>query len=311
MSVTLPPELAQLLHEAGGRWPEADEDRLHELANGWRQVGKRLRTLQSESAGVAQAVAGAHRGKSIDAFSAQWSKVEHRIVLGAVAAEQTAVVVDAMAQATLTTKSAIVDVLAAGHTQQQQIGQQAAGAAVIGPLIRALIKALTPVLRTLFARLSALIRSAFTAVWNFIKRAWQDIAQFLADLFGPAPPPPPPLPPPPPVYKRDAPLPHARELIKNGTEWTATGRGGGKLPKMGAPPNSVLYRRNAHTGRITSYAVYDEQGLIITRVDLEGNSHGTVETPHTQRYKLNISPNGRAWPGEDGDVRKATPEEIP
>jgi hypothetical protein len=35
MGVTLSGELADLLTEAGGRWPQADEDRLHELAGSW------------------------------------------------------------------------------------------------------------------------------------------------------------------------------------------------------------------------------------------------------------------------------------
>ncbi|WP_460961918.1 polymorphic toxin type 24 domain-containing protein [Parasphingorhabdus pacifica] len=110
------------------------------------------------------------------------------------------------------------------------------------------------------------------------KETGLEIAGIFEDLFGDAEPPPPP-PPPEPIYQRDAPLPHARELIAHGTEWTQSGRNRGKFP-LTAEPSQVLYKQNPHTGEITNYSVYDDKGYIIKRVDLAGSPHGGVDTPH-------------------------------
>ncbi|MDA3628924.1 polymorphic toxin type 24 domain-containing protein [Saccharopolyspora sp. WRP15-2] len=309
MAVTLPSELAQLLADAGCQWPDADEDRLRDLANGWRRIGQQLAGLRDEASAAAKRVSTEHQGRTVDAFAARWSKIEAHIAFGAAAADQAASVVDTLAQATLTTKTAVAGILTAGHHQQQQIKDQAA-AALIGPLIAALLRMLGTALRPLLSKLVSLIRSAASAVLNFLKRAFEIIIDFFETVFGPEPPPLPPPPPPKPVYRRDEPLPHARELIANGTEWTepAGGRGGRKLPKQGEP-NQVLYLRNPPgTGPITGYSVYDERGFIIKRVDIMGTHAGM--TGHVHEYKLNTNPKtGETRPGESG-VREATPQET-
>jgi hypothetical protein len=93
------------------------------------------------------------------------------------------------------------------------------------------------------------------------------------------------------VYTRDGELPPARDLIRNGREYkgSGTGRSKNKLP-MRSDPNSTLYTRNPKTGDVTNYSVYDENGNIIKRVDLEGRSHGGVDTPHVEDYKVHTDP---------------------
>lgn len=117
MTLTLPPELAGLLEQAGGHWPEADEDQLHQLAGSWRTLAGNLRTLGAEGTATARSVADEHHGESIDAFSSYWREFERNVDEGATAAEQTAEAVDTMARATLGAKSSIVDGLSAAFSQ--------------------------------------------------------------------------------------------------------------------------------------------------------------------------------------------------
>ncbi|MGW0894737.1 polymorphic toxin type 24 domain-containing protein [Saccharopolyspora sp. NPDC002578] len=314
MSITLPPELAQLLAECGGTFPEADEDRLHELAAGWRRTGRTLERLRREGSDTARSVAATHHGATIDVFDGRWARIDAHFALGSVATEQAAAAVDAMALATIETKSAIISVLAAGHAQRQEMQSQVA-VAFWGPLIRFLLQLLKNHIGPLLARLGQLIRSGLAALFRGIKKAFQAIVDFAESLFeGASTPEPAPLPPPtPPVYRRDQPLPHARELIENGTQWTGTGRGGGKVP-LTAEPNQVYYRTDPQTGVTTSYSVYDEQGYIIKRVDLAGRPHGEVPTPHVLHYQLNVDTRTgttRVGPSKEQPVRAATPWEIP
>ncbi|MGC6373560.1 polymorphic toxin type 24 domain-containing protein [Pseudomonas sp. K2I15] len=46
----------------------------------------------------------------------------------------------------------------------------------------------------------------------------------------------------------------------------------------GGPPNGTLYRSD-NKGNITSYAVFDDKGMIIKRVDVTGKPHAGAPTP--------------------------------
>lgn len=306
MTVTLSPDLAKLLHEAGGRWPDADEDNLHDLAKSWRTMGEKLRGLRADGSALARSVTETHHGQSIEAFSLRWSKVDAQLGMGVLAAEQTAVAVDGLAHATLNTKAAIVGVLAAGHAKRETINQ--ASPALVGPLLRGLLPILKRHIGSILEGARRVIMSVVTPLLKAISWVFRKIGDFFKNIFGGKRPP---KPPPKPVYRRDEPLPHARELIRNGKEWTATGRGGGKTPRI-AEPNQVLYRRDPQTGNVRTYSVYDESGYIIKRVDLEGKPHGGVSTPHTQYYRVNTNPKtGQVRIDEPRAPIGSLPKEIP
>ena len=79
-----------------------------------------------------------------------------------------------------------------------------------------------------------------------------------------------------------------------------------------AKNNGILYRKN-NDNRITSYAVYDSQGMIVKRVDMQGKAHRGVDTPHVLEYGRNTLPNGTIkvnTPKGTIPPRPARPEEL-
>lgn len=299
MAVTLPGELAGLLAEASGRWPEADEDRLHELAGSWRGLAQNLCTTAGDGTVIAGRVSSGNAGPAVDAFSAYWEELRGDLEQAATAADQTAEGVDAMARGTLEAKKSIVAALESTYNQIQAVRSTAVGA-VIGPAIALLLR---PLLGFVLRILGALLR----LIWRFIVWLFKKIAEFFKwlwnKLFGRKP-----KPQPKPAYRRHGPLPHARDLIRNGTEIR-----GRQLPNQ-STPNSVLYKRDPQTGNVTNYTVYDDAGNAIKRVDLTGRSHGGVPTPHVTTYRVERHPQtGQVFVKENRGVlpREATPEEIP
>lgn len=297
MGATLPGELSGLLAEAGGRWPQADEDRLHELAGSWRTLAQNLRTTAGDGTVIADRVNAANTGAAVDAFSTYWTGLEGDLEQAATAAEQTAVGVDAMARGTLGAKKSLVAALDSTHNQIQSVQSMAIGA-VIGPVIGLLLRTL---LRFILRILGALLK----LIWKFIVWLFKKIAEFFKwlwnKLFARKP-----KPQPKPTYPRNGTLPPARDLVKNGKQFQ-----GRRLPNQ-STPNSVLYKRDPQTGNITNYTVYDDAGNAIKRVDLTGRPHGGVSTPHVVEYTVHRNPQtGQIFVNEDRVARSATPEEIP
>ncbi|MDP8927778.1 MAG: hypothetical protein M3O70_04155 [Actinomycetota bacterium] len=183
MTLTLPPELAGLLEQAGGHWPEADEDELHQLAGSWHTLAGNLRTLGAEGTAIARAVADEHHGESIETFSSYWQEFERNVEEGATAADETAKAVDAMAKATLGAKSAIVDGLRSAFSQVLEIRNASAALAVIGPVIGIILRVLG---RFIWRILVALAKYVWRfIVWLFKKIAeiFQKIAEFFKRLW--------------------------------------------------------------------------------------------------------------------------------
>lgn len=72
----------------------------------------------------------------------------------------------------------------------------------------------------------------------------------------------------------------------------------GDFPTSGGPANGILANADPRTGAITNYGVYDNDGHLRFRVDLVGDSHRGVETPHTQWYERGT--------GRGGDITRDT-----
>ncbi|GHD54181.1 hypothetical protein GCM10010317_037900 [Streptomyces mirabilis] len=86
----------------------------------------------------------------------------------------------------------------------------------------------------------------------------------------------------------------------------------GRFPKS-AKPNEVLVRRK-DDGTVTAYAVYDDQGLPVKRVDVDPNSapHGGVPAPHVLETHKNVNPKtGQTFLTWDKMPRPARADELP
>ncbi|MEU2223331.1 DUF6531 domain-containing protein [Streptomyces sp. NPDC018347] len=86
----------------------------------------------------------------------------------------------------------------------------------------------------------------------------------------------------------------------------------GRFPNS-AKPDEVLVRRK-HDGSVTAYAVYDDQGLPIKRVDVDPDSkpHGGVPAPHVLETTRNVNPKtGQTFLTWKKMPRPARPDELP
>jgi hypothetical protein len=101
-----------------------------------------------------------------------------------------------------------------------------------------------------------------------------------------------------------------QDLINNGTQWTATGRAGGKLPKTAEPDGSV-YRKDPN-GNISGYAEYNKDGCMSMRYCTKPDAHGLSGQDHVHTYADNADKaTGKVYRGETGDPRLPAPEERP
>lgn len=75
MSIMLPDDLVWVLNLLGFMWPEADEDKLREAAQHWREFAAEVGHVTQDANRVAATVAGENRGSSIDAFHQHWQGV--------------------------------------------------------------------------------------------------------------------------------------------------------------------------------------------------------------------------------------------
>ncbi|QJS10814.1 RHS repeat protein [Streptomyces argyrophyllae] len=86
----------------------------------------------------------------------------------------------------------------------------------------------------------------------------------------------------------------------------------GRFPNS-AKPNEILVRRK-QDGSVTAYAVYDDQGLPIKRVDVDPDSkpHGGVPAPHVLETTRNVNPKtGQTFLTWKKMPRPARPDELP
>ncbi|HEV2784392.1 MAG TPA: hypothetical protein VGX25_33820, partial [Actinophytocola sp.] len=77
MGIELPPELAGVAAQAGVRWPQADEDRMRQAAQAWRDAGTRLTHLTRDADHAARTALTSVEGRAGDAARRHWSAFVH------------------------------------------------------------------------------------------------------------------------------------------------------------------------------------------------------------------------------------------
>lgn len=73
MGLQLPGELVTLLQDLGYNWPEADEEKLFDLANMWIDFAGKLDPVADKAEAAARTVWADNSGEAIDAFKDKWT----------------------------------------------------------------------------------------------------------------------------------------------------------------------------------------------------------------------------------------------
>ncbi|RSM74556.1 DUF4237 domain-containing protein [Kibdelosporangium aridum] len=72
MGIELPADLADVAARTGVKWPAADEDKMREVAQAWRDTGQKITTLISEADTTARAALSTTEGASADSARRHW-----------------------------------------------------------------------------------------------------------------------------------------------------------------------------------------------------------------------------------------------
>ncbi|MFI0713994.1 PE-PGRS family protein [Streptomyces inhibens] len=111
----LPSEVAWILDLLGYNWPDADEDKLHECAQAWRNFAESVNQASSQGSSAANEVVSANSGEAIEGFTNEWGSFagsgdsgDNYLRDAAAAAEVIAVAFDAAAIAVLAGKVAVI-----------------------------------------------------------------------------------------------------------------------------------------------------------------------------------------------------------
>jgi len=73
VGIELPAELADIAGRVGAKWPEADEDALHEQANAWREAARGLRALATDADSTAAEAVSSMAGEAAEQAGREWS----------------------------------------------------------------------------------------------------------------------------------------------------------------------------------------------------------------------------------------------
>ncbi len=186
MTVMLPPDLADLLYQAGGKWPETDEDGVLTVAEGWRQMSTKLAAIQADGARLASNITAENQGQAIDAFSQYWSELDGHFETAITAASRTAGVLDGVAAATRDTKNGIISVLEKGKATIAK-AEQASAVPVVGPILGGAARALLPIIGRALVQLVKLLWRLLVwlakMIWKGLVWLWKKIVELFKKIF--------------------------------------------------------------------------------------------------------------------------------
>ncbi|WP_107288446.1 PE-PGRS family protein [Streptomyces sp. NBRC 110611] len=111
----LPGELVWVLDLLGYNWPNADEEKLHECAQAWRNFAESVNQAASSGTSASNEVVSANSGEAIEGFTNEWGTFtgggdsgDNYLRDAAMAAEAIAIAFDAAAIAVLAGKVAVI-----------------------------------------------------------------------------------------------------------------------------------------------------------------------------------------------------------
>lgn len=178
MTTALAPELADLLGQTGHNWPDADENQLITMADGWKNLNEAVSSVRADHARSRQAIFASNRGEGISAFGDWADKFDTALLqLVELCARVEAILLD-VARTVLAVKKAILDAL---ETLANAIAKAKDGANDI-PIIGGLIsKAIEWIVEPIFTAVRNLITAVITTVSDLIVNL---VVPILTDVVG-------------------------------------------------------------------------------------------------------------------------------
>ncbi|OLF13965.1 hypothetical protein BLA60_01950 [Actinophytocola xinjiangensis] len=196
MTVTLPPELADLLGRTGHRWPDGNEDHLLTMADGWRALGATLDSTRTSHRTSASAVLDHNNGPAVSAYG-EWTRKYDDLLLRLVElCARVEALLLAIARSLLAAKKAILDALKNLARAIEQAKRGIRNVPVIGPgiaeileeVIQPLVEAARTVIGEILEKLSALVVEVvvprLTAFIEQVKTLIQDLRKLIKDESG-------------------------------------------------------------------------------------------------------------------------------
>lgn len=140
MAVTLPVDLFELLGRTGHRWPDANEDRIVAMADGWNGLHTRLDAACVDHEVSVRLVLARNTGEAMSAYG-EWARKYDVLLLRfvEVCARAEALLL-AIARTVLAVKKAILDVLDALARAIEQVKQAVKNIPIVGGIIAAPIE---------------------------------------------------------------------------------------------------------------------------------------------------------------------------
>jgi hypothetical protein len=171
VTVTLPPELADLLGRTGHSWPDADEDRIVAMADGWNGLHIGLDTLRGDHNDSVRSILADSRGEAVSAYGEWVAKYDALLLrLVEVCARAEALLL-AIARTVLAAKKAVLDALEALARALERAKRGIKQVPIIGDVIGATIE--------------EVIQPLFEAAREVIGEILDMIAELVADLIVP------------------------------------------------------------------------------------------------------------------------------
>jgi len=142
MTVMLPPDLAELLAMTGQKWPDADEDQVVAMADGWRGLGGRLKTLQADNNRQTQDIVTGNQSQAIASFGERANEYDGILLKLVEICAQVEGVLIGVARAVLEVKKAILDALATLAKAIAEVKNRARDIPLVGGLLSDAIETL-------------------------------------------------------------------------------------------------------------------------------------------------------------------------
>lgn len=186
MTVTLAPQTQDLLTKAGAQWPDADEDRILDMADSWKGFGRQVNQIRTEADHSVQSITGGNIGDDIEAFAKWWlENADKALETLATVATTVDSALASIAKAVLEAKKAILGVLEWAAKAIAKVEDAAGDIPIIGGLVKdALEGVIEPVLKGIRDAVTNIVNGLADVILTVINDVLRKLIGLLEDAIG-------------------------------------------------------------------------------------------------------------------------------